>query len=43
MPTVFCRTTDKKSGAIVYDKDGIPHFFVFKKILWWTKAVEVKE
>ena len=27
--------------AVVFDENGKPHYFVFKKFLWWTKAVEV--
>lgn len=30
-------------NAIAFDEKGKPHFFVFKKIMWWTKAVEIYE
>ena len=33
-PTYYC-------DAVAFDEKGKPHFFVFKKILWWTKAVEI--
>ena len=43
MPTIITSPHRMSFDAVVYDEKRKPHYFIFKKILWWYKAVEIKE